>query len=277
MKFANFELSLNKYEMRNSGLAFILITFFSISFSFAGDYYDLNGKYMGNDSLYDGKVYVATGIDTSKFGKDRFTLRVDLNVTHTQFRIASNIIRHESVDGNKLEVLYIAHTVHNRARELSSDIYSLLMTGYSSVPGSLKKEMKTTSVDDGSNNTRSAVIDVLLGRPDPTFGATFWDGTDFLAWGLRSPNGTPQNKFEEYKSIEIPQEVFYTYLHNHCNHYPRDYVKYRGRVFQYPAKVFLKTEHWIGDKFVYNTGYNQPFGLVATVTAGLTIFWKTVS
>ena len=141
-KRANFEISLNKYEMRNSGLAFLLVTFFSIGFSFAGDYYDLNGKYMGTDSLDDGKVFVATGIDTSKTGRERFTLRVDLNVTHSQFRIASNIIRHESVDGNKLEVLYIAHTVHNRARELSSDIYSLLMTGYSSVPLSLKREMK---------------------------------------------------------------------------------------------------------------------------------------
>ena len=241
-----------------------------------GDYYDLNGKYLGTDSLKDNKVYIATGIDTTKTEKDHFTLRKDLNITHYQFQVAANIIRHESVDGNKLEVLYIAHTVHNRALEIGADIYSLLMTGYSSVPVSLKKEMRTTSIDDGSNNTRAAVIDVLLGKPDPTQGATFWDGTDFLAWGLRSPNGTPQNKFEEYKSIVIPIEVFYTYLHNHCNYYPRDYVKYRGKVFQYPAKVFLKTEHWIGDQFVYSTGYNQPLGLVATVTAGLTIFWKTV-
>jgi hypothetical protein len=241
-----------------------------------GDYYDLNGKYLGTDSIDDGKVYVATGIDTARTGKDRFTLHKDLNITHSQFKVASNIIRYESVDGNKLEVLYIAHTVHNRARELSSDLYSLLMTRYSSVPSSLKKEMRSTSNDDASNNTRAAVIDVLLGKPDPTDGATFWDGTDFLAWGLRSPNGTPQNKFEEYKSIVIPMDVFYTYLDNHCHHYPRDYVKYRGRVFQYPAKVFLKTEHWVDDKFTYRTGYQQPYGLVATVTAGLTIFWKTV-
>lgn len=249
----------------------------SIANANPGDYYDVNGKYMGTDSLMDGKVYVAYGLDTLKVGKEKFTHSKDLNITHSQFKVASNIIRHESVDGNKLEVLYIAHTVHNRAKELGADIYSLLMTGYSSVPVSLKKEMRPTSADDGSNNTRAAVIDVLLGKDDPTMGATFWDGTDFLAWGLRSPNGTPQNKFEEYKSIMIPTEVFYEYLHNHTVKYPRDYVKYRGRVFQYPAKVFLNTEHWVGENFSYNTGYNQPYGLVATVTAGLTIFWKTVS
>lgn len=262
--------------MRSVRILIILFTVVVPALGFAGDFYDLNGKYLGTDSLYDGKVYVATGIDTSRSGRDRFTLYKDLNVTHSQFRIAANIIRHESVDGNKLEVLYIAHTVHNRARELSSDIYSLLMTGYSSVPKSLKREMSPAKNDDGSNNTRAAVIDVLLGKPDPTLGATFWDGTDFLAWGLRSPNGTPQNKFEEYKSIIIPMDVFHQYLDSHCKHYPRDYVKYRGRVFQYPAKVFLKTDNWVGDKFQYTTGYNQPYGLVATVTAGLTIFWKTV-
>lgn len=244
---------------------------------YAGDFYDLNGKYLGTDSIEDNKVYVATSVDTTKTGKERFTFHTDLNITHYQFKVAANIIRHESVDGNRLEVLYIAHTVHNRAKEISTDIYSLLMTGYSSVPKSLKREMRTSLTDDGSNNTRAAVIDVLLGKEDPTYGATFWDGTDFLAWGLRSPNGTPQNKFEEYKSIMIPMTVFYEYLNNHCNKYPRDYVKYRGKMFQYPAKVFLKPENWFGDHFFYNTGYNQPYGLVATVTAGLTIFWKTVS
>jgi len=257
-------------------LFFLFILISSSTVLFAGDYYDLNGKYLGTDSIYDSKVYVATGIDTTRTGKDRFTLRKDLNITHSQFGVAANIIRHESVDGNRLEVLYIAHTVHNRARELSSDIYSLLMTGYSSVPKTLKREMNSSKCDDGSNNTRAAVIDVLLGKVDPTLGATFWDGTDFLAWGLRSPNGTPQNKFEEYKSIVIPMDVFHQYLDSHCKHYPRDYVKYRGRVFQYPAKVFLKTDNWVGNQFQYTTGYNQPYGLVATVTAGLTIFWKTV-
>lgn len=267
--------------MPNNKIYILLFYFLCIGYSlvnaYPGDYYDLNGMPLGTDSIEDGKVYIATGIDTSKSGMDRFTLRKDLSITHYQFKVAANIIRHESMDGNKLEVLYIAHTVHNRTLELGNDLYSLLMTGYSSVPVSLKKEMKTTAIDDGSNNTRAAIIDVLLNKPDPTKGATFWDGTDFLAWGLRSPNGTPQNKFEEYKSIMIPMDVFYTYLHNHCNYYPRDYVKYRGKVFQYPAKIFLATEYWIGDNFIYHTGYDQPFGLVATVTAGLTIFWKTVN
>ncbi len=266
--------------MRSSKNYLLLFSFLIIGSAIVnadpGDYYDVNGKYLGTDSISDDKVYLATGVDTTKASKDHFTLRHDLGVSHYQFKVACNIIRHESVDGNKMEVLYIAHTVHNRANELGNDMYNLLMSGYSSVPVSLKKEMKCTASDEGSNNTRAALIDVLLGKPDPTGGATFWDGTDFLAWGLKSPNGTPQNKFEEYKSIMIPMDVFYTYLHSHCDHYPRDYVKYRGKVFQYPAKVFLKTEHWIGENFIYNTGYTQPFGLVATVTAGLTIFWKTV-
>lgn len=241
-----------------------------------GDYYDLNGCYLGNDSIHDDKVYVAAGVDTSQTGKNRFLHAIDLKVTHSQFAVAANIIRWESLHGDKMEVLYLAHAANNRAKELGGDLHSLLLTGYSSVPTSLKKEMKKTDTLAASNNTRAGVIDVLLGNPDPTGGATFWDGTDFLAWGLKSPNGTPQNKFEEYKSIQIPMDIFYKYLNSHCDYYKRDYVKYRGKVFNYPAAVFEKTENWIGQNFIYNTGVNEPVGIMATATAGLTIFWKTV-
>lgn len=264
--------------MQRANLYMFLITLFvSVLNVSAGHYYDFEGNYLGTDSLDDEKVYIATNLDSTKLGKERFVLARDLGVKHYQFAVAANIIRHESVDGEELEVLYIAHTVHNRAMELEGEMYSLLMTGYSSVPRRLKKEMRTDDSRFGSNNTRAAVIDVLLGKPDPTDGATFWDGTDFLAWGLRSPNGTPQNKFEEYKSIEIPMDVFYEYLHRHCDKYPWDYVRYYGRTYQFPAKVFTVEDHWVGQSFKYNTGADVPYGIKATVTAGLTIFWKTVS
>lgn len=241
-----------------------------------GDYYTVDGRYLGTDSINDNKLYVASYVDTSIYTKDRFVNSVELFLPHSSFAIASNVVLHESINGEKTEVLYIAHTAYNRSKELGIDIYSLLMSGYSSVPSTFKREVWKHDTTLGVCNARAAVIDVALGNPDPTDGATFWDGTDFLAWGLKSPNGTPQNKFEEYSFIEINLDVFFKYLYAHQLRYPREIVKYRGREFKFPQDVFLNGDYWNNDIFHYKTRANEPVGIVATVTAGLSIFWKTV-
>lgn len=241
-----------------------------------GDYYTVDGRYLGTDSINDNKVYVASYVDSTKTGMERFVNAQDLYLPHSSFATASNVILHESIKGDKLEVLYIAHTAYNRSKELGLDIYSLLMSGYSSVPSSFKREVWKQDTSYGVCNARSAVIDVALGNPDPTNGATFWDGTDFLAWGLKSPNGTPQNKFEEYSFIQMDLDVFFQYLYAHQLKYPREIVKYRGREFKFPQDVFLNSENWNNDVFHYKTKASEPLGIVATVTAGLSIFWKTV-
>lgn len=63
--------------------------------------------------------------------------------------------------------------------------------------------------------TRKALFSVLKGENDITKGAEYWDGTDFLAWGNSETNPwnkLGQNKFDEYKFIEIPKDVYDDYL-----------------------------------------------------------------
>ena len=75
--------------------------------------------------------------------------------------------------------------------------------------------MPTSNQDEKSKLTRKALFYVLKGEDDLTNGAEFWDGTDFLAWGNSETNPynkLGQNKFDEYKFIEIPKDVYDTFL-----------------------------------------------------------------
>jgi hypothetical protein len=101
-------------------------------------------------------------------------------------------------------------------------------------------------------------------------------GTDFLSRGLKSPNGTPQNKFEEYKSISISGDIYNGFLNSQLSKYTSGKVKYSGSSYNLPADVFTDKANWDkGGNFFYNTGEKQPYGLKATGTAGRSIFWKT--
>lgn len=61
------------------------------------------------------------------------------------------------------------------------------MTNYSTVQNSEKTELPDTDQSVAANAAKAAVRNVVDGGVDPTGGARFWDGTDFLVWGLNSP------------------------------------------------------------------------------------------
>lgn len=254
-------------------MRFFLSVFFIIlsgSLLRATHYYNSSGEFVGAFDLM--KSNVAFIDHDDRTGKDTI---IEFAMSAREFHIIAKIVRLESLRGDADEVLYIAHTVNNRARILGTSMYALLMTGFSSVKSYHKTELSPEDTSYGARNSRLAVLDVLLGNPDPTLGATFWDGTDFLAWGLQSPNGTPQNKFEEYHCIEIPEEIYHKYLYNHILRYNDQVVRYSKRNYDFPAEVFLRPENWTQDDcFEYKTGSKSPYRIEATATAGFTIFWR---
>lgn len=257
-----------KHVKRNRILLPLLL-FGTILQAGATSFFTRKGVFVGN---YDTeKNNVAVIEHDYVLGRDSIT---EFAISPREFNTIARIVRLESLLGDPEEVLYIAHTANNRARELGISMYSLLMTSYSSVKSWHKTELNPLDTSLDACNTRAAVLDVLLGNPDPTHGATFWDGTDFLAWGLHSPNGTPQNKFEEYNCIEIPLEVFTSYLYNHQLRYRDQLVRYSRREYEFPAAVFTEGTNWNGNNFAFYTSSVSPYQIEATATAGYSIFWR---
>jgi hypothetical protein len=177
---------------------------------------------------------------------------------------------------NKTELLWIAHTANNEAKASNVSLYQKLMTTYSSVNKSKKTPLNIENKSKKAQLARKAVLDVVSGGKDPTGGATFWDGTDFIAWGLNSPDGTPQNKFEEYKSISIPKNIYNEYLNATLKKYSSGKVIYSQKSYDIPADVFKEETNWSSDDFFYNTKLKKTFGIKATGTVGRSIFWKKV-
>lgn len=248
---------------------FLFLFFGFVGFLNATHYYTRSGEFAGAYDHFNPNIALIDHDFAS--GKDTI---IEFPISAREFHIVAKIVRLESLRGDADEVLYIAHTVNNRAKQLGTTMYALLMTGFSSVKSYHKTELSPQDTSYGARNARAAVLDVLLGNPDPTHGATFWDGTDFLAWGLQSPNGTPQNKFEEYHCIEIPEDIYQAYLYNHVLRYNEQVVRYSRREYDFPAEVFVRTENWQDDCFAYKTGSRSPYRIEATATAGFTIFWK---
>ena len=192
----------------------------------------INGFFYNIDGTYEGKadskkntgnatdVYTCTGKEAvkDKDGKDtdvhRFCDPVLLKegakeITHLQFCYICFVVKAEAGGSDLEELKCIAFASHNRAVKLKVTWKALLGTGYSSVPA--KTEMSKDLKDTKSKLTRQAVFSVLKREEDLTKGAEFWDGTDFLAWGdseLNPYNKVGQNKFDEYKFVEIPKEVY---------------------------------------------------------------------
>jgi RHS repeat-associated protein len=233
-----------------------------------GYFYDHEGKFLGNNGT-ENVVYAAD----AKASSTEYTNPIKLALTHTEFQTASAIVKHEGITNDKKEYLWIAHASKNAADNSGTTIYGKLMSGYSSVPNGEKIPLPTTSSNARSNYARAGVIHALL-KEDPTNGASLWDGTDFLAWGLHSPNGTPQNKFEEYKTITIDVGIYETFLSNTLVAYPNHTVNYYGQAYNIPDEVFTDPSNWTVDKFIYNTNQNVPKSLTATGTAGRSIFWR---
>jgi hypothetical protein len=241
-----------------------------------GDYYSATGEHLGSDGIDDDKVYIQDSNGTKSFGKGvlegggKFK---ELAISHKEFQTIASIVKHEAGTANPDENLWIAHTANNAANKSGTSLYKKLMSGYSSA-WSAKVPLSTTSNSSSSCSARAGVLDVLSGGPDPTGGSTFWDGTDFLAWGLNSPYGNSHAKFRQYKSISISNTVFNNYLSGNQQKYTNNTVKYSGVRYDIPASVFNTFVNWSNRGFNYNTGKNRKYGLEATGAFGHSIFWK---
>ena len=95
----------------------------------------------------------------------------------------ANIIAQEGSSKDPEEYTFIANIARNEANAQGRSMWSLLTSGYSSVPDT-KTELSNKDNSQKANMARTALIGVVLGNPDPTNGSRFWDGSDFLAWGI---------------------------------------------------------------------------------------------
>lgn len=190
----------------------------------------LNGHFYNTDGSYEGKadkpenkgsvddVYVCSGKEAKtdakgkpvEVFKDTELLKENgTNITHADFCYVAYIVNHEAGNADLKELKCIAYTSFNRAKNTKVTWKKLMSTGYSSVQS--KTQMSDTLKDSKSKLTRQALIYVLQGKEDITKGAEFWDGTDFLAWGNSETNPynkLGQNKFDEYKFVEIPKDIY---------------------------------------------------------------------
>jgi RHS repeat-associated protein len=237
------------------------------------DFYYSDGTFSYTDHINDHRVYVLDETREAD-GSINLTPRLLQGVTDTEFRVIANIIRQEGVTTDAREYLWIAHTANNEATANHRTLYGILQTGFSSVRD------KTTLLATGNssveaNASRAGVIDVLAGGADPTGGARRWDGDDFLAWGLHSPNGTPQNKFEEFTTIDIPGATYNSYLRAQQAEFGNS-IRFGRTTYTIPAAVFTNNANWVNGNFHYVTGSRTAThgGLTATGTAGRSIFWR---
>lgn len=230
-----------------------------------------NGFYYNKDTgIFEGSVTDCIGDETRVFsclGKnaDKYIEPKQINISNKEFLISANIIAHESGTEGE-ECICIAFTTRNRSRKVRKSIYHLLMSGYSSVPNNEKKEMKLDTQDKKSLDARVGLIAALLDGKDPTNGAEFWDGTDFLAWGNK------HNKFKEYTKIKFSKDLYSKYLNNQG----KQKTSYNGRVYEIPHKIFLDKKYWRNDVFEYSTSIKKPPAegeLIGSKVSGKTIFW----
>lgn len=245
-----------------------------------GYYYNkTTGKLEGHLTTKTGDVndvYACTG----KIGDGEcatYSGAVKLDIKHDKFQICAKIVMRESGAPEEKEFLYVAYATFNASHQVLSHIYSKLMTGYSSVPSAEKTALADTVNSNPACFARKGLISVFMCIADPTSGANYWDGTDFLAWGLNSPyqGGVPHAKFRQSRSILIPKSVYDQFLSRTLEKYPSGHVSYFGSSYNIPAAVFLDAHNWTasGD-FYYETGHPTLPKLEAQVTAGHTVFWK---
>ncbi|PAM94573.1 hypothetical protein B4N84_11370 [Flavobacterium sp. IR1] len=194
----------------------------------------VNGHFYNVDGTFEGKidekenegtvedVYTCKSKSTQKDkdGKEiasyndiKLLLENDKNIKHSHFCYIAYVVKMEAGEEDFKELKCIAYASFNRSKTLKVSWKSLLATAYSSVGN--KKEMSDSLDDEKSKLTRKALFYVLTGETDLTNSAEFWDGTDFLAWGNSETNPynkLGQNKFDEYKFIEIPKDIYDSFL-----------------------------------------------------------------
>jgi len=250
-----------------------------------GDYYDIHtGRYIGSDGRPDDLVYVGETAK-AKIEKGKIVSTEGFkffDTKHSQFQSSAHIVKAEGLSSDFKEYQYIAHTGNNEARATGTYLHQSLDKLSTAPKGSLS----TTDNSTTANFARKAVFDVLLGNPDPTGGARRWDGVDFLAWGLKSPNGTPHNKFEEYSKIRIGGDIFADFRNALLSKYQNGKAGYGTTFYNIPADVFNDSANWSlasdpsgGGRFMrhtvfqFSTGVANAPALRATAAAGYSIFW----
>lgn len=240
-----------------------------------GKYYDIYGQWIGRSKNdFSDNVYAVPSAETVIFDSNNNIIKapnkIPLNITHEEFTTISHIIFQESSHGDE-EDLWLAHTANNFAQYRHKSLYSLLMgKAYSCAP---KKEPMPDELNKKIHiSARAAVINVLMGKSDPTGGAYFWDGTDFLA------KGVAHNKFKEYKSISIPKNIYSQYEKAQLDRYGRQVSYTIGntkKTYNLPNEVFTNPQYWGADIFFYGENSDvKNKNLIAVGTKGRTIFWK---
>lgn len=260
-------------------------------------YYSAGGKFLGSSGTSQ-MVFTADKVEEkTEVCADGTSIKTlvstnskSLNIDHNKFQVVANIVMQEGLSNDPNEYKNIAHANHNEAKSRkNSDMYKLLKSGYSSVPAAKKTALSDKVESVRANASRAGVISALTGATDPTDNARLWDGTDFLAWGLSSPDGTPQNKFEEYQTINIPKDIFDKFKQANIDKWglsvnyskteidPKTKKEVKVKVaYSIPAAVFGDKNNFDADG---NFSYSYPSSngtktLTATATAGQSIFWK---
>jgi RHS repeat-associated protein len=239
-----------------------------------GDYYNSQGKHLGSDHINDGRAYLAT----SRNADGTFNNARRLSVSNSVLNQLANTVAIES-SGNWKESYALASTINNIAKSKNKTIENTLKTegifGYSDGGSS-------TDYKNNSEYSMQAALNAVMGGKDFSNGATKWDGVDFLAWGLNSPNGTPHNKFEEYGAIYIEAGIYYHFKNSIQNKYGNS-TRYEGKPYNIPAAVYKNISNWKMPSlsvpwtgFMYNTGVKTSKSLDASASYGNTIFWNVI-
>ena len=272
-----------------------------------GYFYNYNGNYegrvKGQKNGNENDVYACDGT-----GKeiDTFVNAKKLKIGYSDFGRVCNIVKHEGLSNEENEYIYIAHANYNEGKNEGTTMLARLMTGYSSVKMVDKKTaLPDTAVDNLSKYSRKGVIEALLrdidpSKIDPTDGARFWDGVDFLAWGIDtevkadSNSKTGHNKFDEYDYVKIKKSLYdkfvmkikqkypngapYGSSHNpktdKGSHIHKNTSRGMRAIYTIPASDFSKKEYWITGDFYYKNKTKIATGITATQVAGYSIFWK---
>jgi RHS repeat-associated protein len=208
-----------------------------------------------------------------------FSRATNLNISHDDFAFVSGIVNEEGKQGvaDREEDRWLAHAINNESTYTGRSLRTTADRISSATVGNLPDINY-----DSHNSARSGLINVLRGAADPTGGARRWDGTDFLAWGLNSPDGTPHNKFEEFKHIQIHSSIYNQYLNANTSFWGNS-VKYGGQSYSLPASVFTANSNWLQTPwnnqsiFFYNTGVTAGTKLFATGARGQSIFWAILT
>ncbi|MFC6269768.1 hypothetical protein [Frigoriflavimonas asaccharolytica] len=273
-----------------------------------GYYYNISGSYEGNVTGQIGNandVYACEGKGTEK---DTFLNPKKLKITHIDFQRVCNIVKHEGLSSEENEYIYIAHANYNEGKDKNTSMLARLMTTYSSVAISDKQTaLLDTAADALSKYSRKGVVDALLRdtdstKIDPTDGARFWDGVDFLAWGIDTElkadsNSKPgHNKFDEYNTIKIKKTLYDKFVNKIKQKYPNG-APYKSShnvqtdkgshihketnrgpraIYTITASDFSKEEYWLTGDFYYKNDAKKSTSIVATKVAGYSIFWKEI-